>query len=568
MTSEYDIHVQEVIKQVPDADPVKVAEAFGRYEKDFLIPPEDAMRSVLRRFLSDKGVMPTKSGSSGSSGSRPAIPVKKVSSFSELSSDDKNVEIEVEIITHNPRTTMVRGEEKIVPYGLLEDNPWPDKGGERTRWEFKDWGNHSNVTPGAIVRLEGVSVNEYQGRMSLNINQSSRIAVLREGTRVVTTPGEPVEINTITSEGSVTVVGRLLASRKDQIHRKDGSGSIDVVRGRIADDSGAIGFLSWESFDHEVGSLIKIENAQVRTFRDTPEINIGSSTKIEIYHDANFSTADDLAAQSISKIEDLRDGSRDVDIVVEVQKMTKRTFTNADGEEKSVWSGDIADPTGRCRCSIWSEPPFDIDSTPIVMRLRSVRVRAWQGIPDITIDDVSQIELLAATPWGDDIDLSTNVVEVPLHDLVSGASRVGISTSGFIVSVREDSGIISRCPECRRVLRDGVCFTHGEQDGDSDVRLRLVLDDGIGSLSLMVNKIAATDLLSMDEEKITKEIEENGSMAFVQQIRELLLGRKMKVSGRTFVDEQGSMLISDAVELLESDSALDASELRTKWELV
>ena len=139
--------------------------------------------------------------------------------------------------------------------------------------------------------------------------------------------------------------------------------------------------------------MIKIENAQVRTFRDTPEINIGSSTKIEIYHDANFSTADDLAAQSISKIEDLRDGSRDVDIVVEVQKMTKRTFTNADGEEKSVWSGDIADPTGRCRCSIWSEPPFDIDSTPIVMRLRSVRVRAWQGIPDITIDDVSQIEL-------------------------------------------------------------------------------------------------------------------------------------------------------------------------------
>ena len=568
MTSEYDIHVQEVIKQVPDADPVKVAEAFGRYEKDFLIPPEDAMRSVLRRFLSDKGVMPNKSGSSGSSGSRPAIPVKKVSSFSELSSDDKNVEIEVEIITHNPRTTMVRGEEKIVPYGLLEDNPWPDKGGERTRWEFKDWGNHSNVTPGAIVRLEGVSVNEYQGRMSLNINQSSRIAVLREGTRVVTTPGEPVEINTITSEGSVTIVGRLLASRKDQIHRKDGSGSIDVVRGRIADDSGAIGFLSWESFDHQVGSLIKIENAQVRTFRDTPEINIGSSTKIEIYHDANFSTADDLAAQSISKIEDLRDGSRDVDIVVEVQKMTKRTFTNADGEEKSVWSGDIADPTGRCRCSIWSEPPFDIDSTPIVMRLRSVRVRAWQGIPDITIDDVSQIELLAATPWGDDIDLATNVVEVPLHDLVSGASRVGISTSGFIVSVREDSGIISRCPECRRVLRDGVCFTHGEQDGDSDVRLRLVLDDGIGSLSLMVNKIAATNLLSMDEDKITKEIEENGSMAFVQQIRELLLGRKMKVSGRTFVDEQGSMLISDDVELLESDSALDASELRTKWELV
>ena len=52
MTSDYEVHVTEVLKQVPEADPVKVAEAFARYEKDFLIPPEDAIRSVLRRFQS------------------------------------------------------------------------------------------------------------------------------------------------------------------------------------------------------------------------------------------------------------------------------------------------------------------------------------------------------------------------------------------------------------------------------------------------------------------------------------------------------------------------------------
>ena len=130
MTSEYDIHVQEVLKQVPDADPVKVAEAFARYEKDFLIPPVDAMRSVLRRFQSDKGIVQPKSRSGGGE-QRTPLPVKKVNLLSELGSDDKNVEIEVEIVTHNPRSTMVRGEEKIVPYGLIEDNPWPENGGER-----------------------------------------------------------------------------------------------------------------------------------------------------------------------------------------------------------------------------------------------------------------------------------------------------------------------------------------------------------------------------------------------------------------------------------------------------
>ena len=564
--SDYDAHVAEVINQVPEADPEKVAEAFARYEKDFLIPPEDAMRSVLRRFQSDTGTPAQTNQQSGGS-QRQSLPIKKVEKLSDLSGDDRNVEIEVEVVTHNPRTTMVRGEEKIVPYGLIEDQPWSE-GGERTRWEYKDWGNNPNLAPGAVVRLEGVSVNEYQGKMSININQASRVVVLREGVRTVATPGEPVEISSIKSEGNVTVVGRLLASRNDVIHRRDGSGSIDVVRGRIADDTGAIGFLSWESFDHEVGSLLKIENAQVNVFRDTPEINIGSSSRIEIYHDSNFASAEDLVARSVSKIEELRDGSRDVEIVVEIQKMIRRDFQGKDGESKSVWSGDVADPTGKCRTSMWEEPPFDFESTPVVVRIKGARVRAWQGVPDITVDNSSQIEVLAAAPWGEDVDLANNFVSVELDELASGASRVGISTKGTIVSVREDSGIIYRCPECRRVLRDGECATHGSQDGNMDVRLRMVLDNGKSTISLIVNKSATESLLGMSQADISSNVSENGSMQFIQDLRERLLGRELLANGRTIVDEQGAMLLSDDVELLETDSVLAASELRSKWGVV
>jgi ssDNA-binding replication factor A large subunit len=248
--------------------------------------------------------------------------------------------------------------------------------------------------------------------------------------------------------------------------------------------------------------------------------------------------------------------------------MIRRDFKGKDGEDKSVWSGDIADPTGKCRCSIWSEPPFDFEATPVVVRLRGVRVRAWQGIPDITIDDVSQIEILAAAPWGDDVDLTNNVVDVPLTDLATGASRVGISTTGHVISIREDSGIISRCTECRRVLRDGECATHGKQDGNSDVRIRMVLDDGNSTISLIVNKEASESLINMNQEAITSHINENGTMAFVQELREMLLGRQLKASGRTIVDEQGAMLLSDAVELIDVDSALVAAELRAKWGVV
>ena len=146
--SDYDSHVAEVLKQVPEADPEKVAEAFARYEKDFLIPPEDAMRSVLRRFQSDTGTPAP--NTPNQAGQKQSIPIKKVDNLTDLSGEDRNVEIEVEIVTHNPRTTVVRGEEKIVPYGLLEDNPW-NENGNRTRWEFKDWGNNPNLALGAVA---------------------------------------------------------------------------------------------------------------------------------------------------------------------------------------------------------------------------------------------------------------------------------------------------------------------------------------------------------------------------------------------------------------------------------
>ena len=303
-------------------------------------------------------------------------------------------------------------------------------------------------------------------------------------------------------------------------------------------------------------------------FRDTPEINIGSSSRIEIYHDSNFASAEDLVARSVCKIEDLRDGSRDVEVIVEIQKMIRRDFQGKDGESKSVWSGDVADPTGKCRTSMWEEPPFDFESTPVIVRIKGARVRAWQGVPDITVDNNSQVEVLAAAPWGEDVDLANNFVSVDLDELASGTSRVGISTQGKIVSIREDSGVIYRCPECRRVLRDGECATHGPQDGNMDVRLRLVLDNGKSTISLIINKSATESLIGMSQDDISSNVSENGSMQFIQDLREKLLGRDLVANGRTIVDEQGAMLLSDDVNLIETDSVLAASELRSKWGVV
>ena len=556
----YESHIKAVLSECPEANTDDIKAAFIKYEQEFYIPPQDALRSIIRRFQGDKTPKTTEGNS------QQTRQTKKVASLSELTSTDKDVEIEVEVISHNLREQSIRGEQKQIAFGMLEDNPWED-GGTRVRWEYKDWGPNTNITPGSIVRIEGASVNDYQGKMSLNINQGARVAVLREGTRPVIQPGEPIDIAEIPADGYICIVGRVLSSREDQIHRKDGSGSIDVVRGRIADETGTIGFLSWEPFSHEVGSLIKIEGAQVKTFRDTPELNFGRTTKIESFHDANFANIEKLNTQNMKTISKLTDGARDVEAVVQITEWEKRTFTK-DGEERHLWSGQIADPTGRCRMSAWQELPFESSDLPITVKLTGVRVRAWQGIPDITVDKAEQVEILDNTPWDEAIDLENHVVDVELSELVNSASRVGISTSGTVVSVREDSGVIMRCTQCRRVTRDGECSSPacvGKVETQQDIRLRLVIDNGEVTASVLINKPAALELMNTSEDKMVSDIESEGKMEYVQSIRDYLLGRELIVGGRSIVDEQGAMILAERADISASDAAMLATEVRAEW---
>ena len=554
--SKYADYVEAVQKECPDADATEIAEAFAKYEQEFYIPPQDAMRSVLRRFQSGTSPAPTGGGTT-------TRETKKVAGLSELTGSDRDVEIEVAIITHNIRDQMIRGEEKQIAFGMLEDNPW-EENGQRTRWDYKDWGPHANLASGSIVRIEGASVNEYNGKMSLNINQSTRIVVLKEGVATTVASNDPSDIQAIPKEGYICVVGRVLACRPDQIHRKDGSGSIDVVRGRIADDTGTIGFLSWEPFEHEVGTLLKIDGAQVRSFRDTPELNFGRTTRIEVFHDTNFADLETLAESTKTKISGLRDGSRDVDAIVQITEITKRTFER-DGEEKFLWSGQIADPTGRCRISIWDALPFEETDLPVTMEIRGARVRAWQGIPDITVDNADQLTVLDTPPWDEGMDLANHSVDVALTEVVSGPSRVGMKTNGLLVSVRDDSGFIMRCTECRRVLRDGACFDHGANEGTEDIRLRLVVDNDGATAAVLVNKDATLAALEMTHEDMKSKVDELGESGFVQLVREKMLGRRINVSGRSIVDEQGAMILADGFEIEQHDAQLRATELRTQW---
>jgi replication factor A1 len=255
---------------------------------------------------------------------------------------------------------------------------------------------------------------------------------------------------------------------------------------------------------------------------------------------------------------------RDIEVTVQVESWIQRSFTSEDGSERVVRSGDVIDPSGRCRLTAWCETdpePGDF------LHLTGARVQSWQGSPDLVIDDAAQISNLSDAPW-ESIDPEQHWIDIDLTTMVSGGSRRGIRTSGTIVAVRPDSGIVERCPECRRVLRDDACAEHGPQRGEEDLRLRFVIDDGVSNASLLMSKNVSEAFLGVNQESVKEQISKEGRDGFVASLRQRVLAQRFSIKGRSIVDEQGAMLLADEAEQNQTPSAEAANQVMQRWGVV
>ena len=50
----YESHIKAVLSECPEANTDDIKAAFIKYEEEFYIPPQDALRSIIRRFQGDK----------------------------------------------------------------------------------------------------------------------------------------------------------------------------------------------------------------------------------------------------------------------------------------------------------------------------------------------------------------------------------------------------------------------------------------------------------------------------------------------------------------------------------
>ncbi|ELZ90240.1 MULTISPECIES: replication factor A [Haloferax] len=135
------------------------------------------------------------------------------------------------------------------------------------------------------------------------------------------------------------------------------------------------------------------------------------------------------------------------------------------------------------------------------------------------------------------------------------------SVEGALVDIQSGSGLIKRCPEegCTRVLQNGRCSEHGSVEGEFDLRIKAVVDDGEEVHEVIFNR-------EMTEELTGIELDEAKQMAMdaldttivEEEMRGDLVGFYYRVTGPTL----GRYVLANEVERLSEPA--DAEELLIK----
>lgn len=137
------------------------------------------------------------------------------------------------------------------------------------------------------------------------------------------------------------------------------------------------------------------------------------------------------------------------------------------------------------------------------------------------------------------------------------------SVEGALVDIQSGSGLIKRCPqeECTRVLQNGRCSEHGSVDGEFDLRIKAVLDDGVTVHEIIFNRERTEELTGLTlEEAKTMAMDALDTSVVADEIRGDLLGRYYRVTGPTY----GRYILANEFEQLGAPADLESILIKAR----
>nr|WP_256687971.1 replication factor A [Halococcus qingdaonensis] len=202
--------------------------------------------------------------------------------------------------------------------------------------------------------------------------------------------------------------------------------------------------------------------------------------------------------------------------------------------------GLLGDPSGTIKFTKWATSDLPELDEGGVYRLENLVTDEYEGRFSVKLNRTTGIEELdEELEVGDD----------------------AIAVEGALVDIQRGSGLIKRCPEddCTRVLQNGRCSEHGEVEGEFDLRVKAVIDDGNEVHETIFNQEATEELAGIDlDEAKEMAMDALDTTVVADEIRDDVLGSYYRVEGPTL----GRYVLANEFEVLGGPA--DAEETLIK----
>ncbi|MBP1986465.1 Single-stranded DNA binding protein [Halolamina salifodinae] len=363
------------------------------------------------------------------------------------------------------------------------------------------------------------------------------------------TPESLDVVDLTTEHDNVTVTVRVLTKGTRSI-RYQGE-DITIREGEFADETGTVSYTAWQEFGFEPDDTVTVGNAGVREWEGHPELNLGDSTSVALETD-DLDVPYEIGGER--DLIDLEPGDRGRSLEVSVVEVEGRTIDGRDGETE-ILSGVIGDETARLPFTDWDPHP-EIEEGASV-RLEDVYVREYRGAPSVNVSQFSTVEAL-----GESVTVTDTAPSMSIGEAVAGGGLFDVELTGNVIEVRDGSGLIQRCPECNRAIQNGECRSHGDVEGEDDLRTKAILDDGTGTCTVILGSDLTEEIYGGNLDDARDAAREAMDREVVAEtIAEELVGDAYRVRGSLSVDEYGANMNADAFEQIDENPETAARAL-------
>lgn len=362
-------------------------------------------------------------------------------------------------------------------------------------------------------------------------------------------------------EKSVDITAKVLSFFNKDITIKGNQKTI--VEGYIGDETGTTKFTLWEpgQVQLEKGAVYTFKNLYARKWNDRISVNVGNRGSIVPESGVDFDIPErEFAPSKECTIGDIREGMGSVTVIGRVVSIETRQVM-VQNEPKTVYSGILADSTGKIQFSAWNDPHLEEGDT---VELKDAYIRAWKSIPQINIGDRCTVTKVDAH-----IDLpSENANKKTAADIERTGGGLDVNVEGLVVDVKSGSGLIKRCPQCRRSVANGICVTHGNVAAVNDLRLKIVIDDGTGAIGAVLNRSDTEKLTGLSMTAAENMAEVQGEGAVITELTSRILMRRLSINGNAMCDDFGPSIIVKDVKETKMDLKREANAILEEIEKV